>query len=526
MDVKRAAEIMTENLSSIYGYAATRLYDRDNAEDLAQEIVCEVFESIGNLRDDSAFWGFVWKIAENTFRKFIRREGLRQKAEEHTDGFDNFGTIVPSPEDDYIEENEQSERLYLIRRELSLLTKTRREVTVAYYIHNKSCSQIAEEQKLSVEMVKYHLFRTRKQLKEGLNMTRKLGERSYDPGIFRINFWGDWNHYNDFFNRKLRGAIALAAYYAPMTAEEISVELGVSMPYLEDEIDALEAAGVLKKVGTKYQTNLVIITEEYEKEVDRKTAEIYPPVAKEIFGEVKALLPKVRKLDFLGNDYDDNRLMFALLNIAFVRGFEYSSCLSPYGEAPALKLGGHGWIWGHDNNFINYHFRGISMHNENNKRTVWFSAENYVAAEPCQHFEHWRFVERSAAMWDAILGNSADENNPTVPELIDGGIISCRDGKLSANFPVFSQAVYDELTENVLRPVFEKVANLMIRISDLCGEILKEHAPASVAEQCSTIAKIHHRLDVAAILLENMIKTGMLTLPGKKVPLCIFGVKR
>ena len=282
MDTKRAYELITENLPSIYGYAVSHLYDRDSAEDLASEIVCEILESVGNLRDDGAFWGFAWKIAENTLRKFIRREVLKQKAEKFTDDFSNVETHVPSPEEEHIAHTEQDEQLYLIRRELSLLTKTRREVTVAYYIHNKSCSQISKELNISVEMVKYHLFKTRKQLKEGINMTRQLGKKSYDPGAFKINFWGDWNHYDSFFDRKLRGSIVLAAYYAPMTAEELSVELGVSMPYLEEEIEALEAAGVLLKDGTKYQTNLVIITEEYDKEIERKTAGLYQPVAKEI----------------------------------------------------------------------------------------------------------------------------------------------------------------------------------------------------------------------------------------------------
>lgn len=80
-------------------------------------------------------------------------------------------------------------------------------------------------------------------------MTRKLGEKCYNPGIFRLDFWGDKNKYDGLFNRKLPGSIVLAAYYEPMTAEALSMELGVSMPYLEEEIEILEAAGMLKRMG-------------------------------------------------------------------------------------------------------------------------------------------------------------------------------------------------------------------------------------------------------------------------------------
>ena len=106
-------------------------------------------------------------------------------------------------------------------------------------------------------------------------MTRKLGEKSYNPGVFRLDFWGDSCHYQNLFDRKLPGAIVLAAYDVPMTVPALSAELGVSTVYLEDELDILEAAGILKKSGDRYQTNLVIITDAYEKEFVRNTVSVY-----------------------------------------------------------------------------------------------------------------------------------------------------------------------------------------------------------------------------------------------------------
>ena len=63
----------------------------------------------------------------------------------------------------------------------------------------------------------------------------------------------------------------LAAYDIPMTAQELSVELGVAMPYLEEELAILVKAGVLLKTGEKYRTNLVILTGDYEQDFDRRT---------------------------------------------------------------------------------------------------------------------------------------------------------------------------------------------------------------------------------------------------------------
>ena len=218
MTSKRASELLAENLMAIYGYAFSKLYDKEKVDDLASEIVYEIISSACNLQNEEAFWGFAWKIAENTFRRFIRKNELTSRTVELTDR--NIGVYSISPEQEYIENETKSDEVYLLRRELSLLKKTHREVCVAFYVDNKSCSQIAQERNISVEMVKYYLFKTRKILKEGIDMKRELGEMSYNPGIFRLGFWGDYNKYADLFNRKLPGAIILATDARPMTANE------------------------------------------------------------------------------------------------------------------------------------------------------------------------------------------------------------------------------------------------------------------------------------------------------------------
>ena len=522
MTDKRASELLSENLTAIYGYAFSKLYDKDKVDDLASEIVYEIIVSARNLQNEEAFWGFAWKIAENTFRRFIRKSELAAKTVELTE--ENIGVYDLSPEQEYIEKETENEEIYLLRRELSLLKKTHREVCVAYYVDNKSCSQIAKEQNISVEMVKYHLFKTRKLLKEGIGMTRTLGEKSYNPGTFRLDFWGDKNKYYDLFNRKLPGSIVLAAYYEAMTAEALSMELGVSMPYLEEEIEILEAAGVLKKTGDKYQTNIVIVTDSYEKEFVKNTSAIYATFSKSAFEKVTSFLPQIRKLDFHGNDYDDNRLMFGLLNLAFVKGYILARKKSPLGNPNSLPLGCNGWIYGYDNDYANHHFHGVTMETWNKNGTAWYSAENYRVIKSAQLYDHYDFRNKSEALCDAILGKDANKDNPALPWLIENKFILCENNKVSANFIVFDRDVFDKVT-CILSDIIEEVANCMIDISDKAEKILAEHAPASLKEKCGDIAKIHHRLDVAAFLIEELIKENKLTVPNEKTPICIWGVK-
>ena len=519
MTDKAAAQWISDNLPAIYGYAFARVFDKSQVDDLTQDIACAILASAPQCRNDEAFHGFAWKIAENTFRSFIRSSKKNEPLEANGDAH------VPSAEQTYMEETEKGEELYLLRRELSLLSRTHREVCVSYYIDHKRCSEIANEQHISVEMVKYHLFKTRKLLKEGIGMTRQLGEKSYNPGTFRVDFWGDYNHYGELFSRRLPGSIVLAAYYAPMTAEELSMELGVAMPYLEEEIDTLEKAGVVLKSGCKYQTNLVIITDDYEKEFVRSTKSLYPDTASRVYEAVSALLPPIRALSFHGNDYDDNRLLFALLNIAIIEGYHRANERAPGGKAKPLPLGGNGWLFGYDNDYTRRHFHGVTMNNSREDGAARFSLIGYRAVEACQPFRFADFTQKAEAMWDAILNAPADPRNRRVQELVNGGFIVCKCGKLYAQFPVFTEDVYRRVYERLL-PTIETVADCMINISDRAEQLLGEYVPASVKEQCGDIVKIHHRLDVAAFLMEALIDDHKLTVPEEKLPLCVWGVKK
>lgn len=520
MTQETAAKLVEQNLTAIYGYAYGKLYDKTAADDLSQEIVLEILRSAENLKSDAAFWGFVWRIAENTFRKFIKRRALVSQSVSLETA--NLVEVLASPEAD--DKDDRNELIYHLRRELSLLGKRHREICVSYYIYNKSCSSIAKEQNISLEMVKQYLFKARKLLKEGMEMERKLGEKSYNPGTFRLNFWGDWNHYGNICNKKLPGAILLASYNRPLTSEELSLELGVAMPYLEEEIETLEVAGLLLKNGKKIETNIVILTNEYEKEVEKQNKCIFDSLAVRVYESVIALLPQIRKLDFHGNDYDDNRLLFGLINIALLRGYERAKYISPTGQPGKLPLGGNGWIFGHDNDYENLRFRSMTIRTPNKNNTAWYSAVNYRVAIETQNFEHRNFMDKSEAMCAAVLGVDATSKYETLPWLIENRFIISQNGKLSANFPVFENTVLDKLLE-IIKPVYEEIADCMIQTSDNAASLLAKTVPVRLRSQCVDIAKIHHRLDAVAFVMEALIEQGALTLPKEKTPICVYGVK-
>ena len=104
-------------------------------------------------------------------------------------------------------------------------------------------------------------------------------------------------------------------------------------------------------------------------------------------------------------------------------------------------------------------------------------------------------------------------------------ILNIENNRLFANFPVFDETGYINIVE-ALYSVIEKETDLMKEYSDIAAELLTEHCPPSVRDQCGTIAAISYRLDTAAIIFETLVKDGIITIPDKKIPLTIWGVKK
>ena len=488
LEQEKCAQLISESLKNLYAFSLSKLYDKSEAEDLTNDIICEVIKSASRLRDDNAFYGFMWRIAENTFKKHIKKS----KAQLVSFDEEFVGAYWITPEDELI----NSEETNMLRRELSLLSKQYREVTVAYYFHGKSCSEISKELSISIEMVKYYLFKTRKLLKEGFGMTREYGEKSYNPGTFRMDYWGGGNNacYWELFKRKLPGNIVLSAYDSPVTLQELSIELGVATVYLEEEIDILMKHDILVKIGNKYQTNIIIFTDVYEKDVVSKITPICKTAVQKFNAELDDLLPELSALDFKGNHYNKNRLKWAFANIAMVFALNLSDAKGRerFGDYPPLSNGSFGFVFGYDNDYQNHHFHGIYGHCENHEKTAYFSVENYRVIEKCQQWEPVNWEKSVVAMCDAILEKAPDENNEMLMRLIDEKFIFASDNKLSANFPVFNAGIIDNQVWEILKPISENMCACMIEACDTAAQTLKNYVPKALAEKCGQICYIHH----------------------------------
>jgi hypothetical protein len=129
-------------------------------------------------------------------------------------------------------------------------------------------------------------------------MAREFGKLSYNPE--NIAFWvnglpGANGEPRIYVSRSLSKNIMLAAYRTPATAEELAMEVGIALPYMEEELSTLVDATLMKKNGDKYETNIFIVSAEAQEKICAHLRSISPELTKAIFDTIEYNGNSVRK---------------------------------------------------------------------------------------------------------------------------------------------------------------------------------------------------------------------------------------
>lgn len=521
MEQNLVADFARENMKTIYAYALSRVSNREDAEDLAGDILLALLSCASRLRNENALYGFVWSVAGNTCRKFLRKKGRQPSAPlsdevlEQLADPDNFTRELELAE-------ERKEQLARLRRELSLLSREYRECTLCYYFKGLSCRETAAKMGLSLDMTKYYLFKTRKLLKEGIGMEREYGTKSYQPAefTFKTLFSGSYNReYVNLFNRRLPGNILHSAYYSPVTVRELALETGVPAAYLEDEVALLVKYGLLNLLssGTKaagdhagdhsegkalavsgkdrYQTNMILYTEEYMEELYHKLTPLCTPRLQEILAALRGQMTALKTIGFIGADLEEDRLLWPLFWLILHRGYnrfneqnrEQYSYQTLYSHASGINVGLINPSE-QESPFTAYGFAGYSCVDE-----------NYAAA----------FADFGVL---PAKNRYLQQNVQAVRDAVHGG---------SGEYVLFQGSQLSEV-ENLLQPQIQAMADLYGQMISAAEELLRTHAPESVWELIPNVLGKTLFFDTVGLLGKCAADSGALKIPDTEYPLAVF----
>ncbi|MCL2774289.1 MAG: sigma-70 family RNA polymerase sigma factor [Oscillospiraceae bacterium] len=484
MEKEKSDKLITEAAKTLFSYCRARTSSKEEAEDLSQDIILELLRTRDNIRDDKAFYGFMWAVAGNGYKDWCKKRNRSIECELDENISDESVPLA--------ELLEKELDLRLLYRELGLLTEQYRQVVIQYYFNGCKVSDISKSMDISESMVKFLLFKSRKILKEGMNMEKQKGDLSFNPGELLIATWGAINidtaksFWNLCTDNLIAQNILLACYNDHCTAEEISLQIGVAVPYLERDLKKLCEKDVLIQKGGKFETNIVIFTKEFSKESYEKIFPIQCEIAEIIDKCLNERLEDIKAIGFHRGVDDDNLLKWHIAAIiigeAVVQKYMNSLNLiftQKYAGVQGFVCGaeekqGDGLIIttmdNSNNEFINFLDVGIS------------------GVMDSGYFDH--YPNRVNILIDIAKGkiNGFSENDMfEIAEFINRGFLQKNGDELNLKLPVFTKEQYEKL-KILLDDTSTVIADKTHKIIDIVTDILVQHTPVSLKKEAKNVS--------------------------------------
>ena len=471
---------ISEIAKVLLSYCVVRTPNQFEAEDLAQDIILEIYKSADNLRDEKAFYGFMWAAAGNVYKGWCKNRAKNKECEltENIFSDDNFS-------------QDEDESLYLLRRELTLLTEKYRKAVVLYYIENMSCSEISDKLSISESMVKYLLFKSRQILKEGMNMERNYGSQSYNPKELFIAYWGKGNNrYYHIGDSKISQNILFACYNDKLSAEQISLEIGVALPYMEDKLNELLEYDLLKKDGNRYYTNIVIFTEDFTNEVNSKTTALRERIADIVQNAITEREQEIRNIGFYGSDMNDS--VFKWQIASFILYEAVVDILPSKIELvyPVDKFGTECFVFGCEkgkNSYWQSQFCfGISNLTTANGDYIQFMDFPVNGEMVHHHFRH----NIANVFCDIAKGKAesfGENDRALAADMVRKGYVLANENGLSVNAPVFTSEQYVKL-KDIFADTAEQISDEAEALMDKVTKIMKNHMPVHLKKLAHDMA--------------------------------------
>ena len=268
MRASLAKEFTENHMQKLFYFCLKKTGSTAEAEDLTQDIALNILAALHKGVIPTNFSAWVWQIARNRYSVWAKAKHDRSLSVTASDIGDYE---IEDDRKSILDEMIHRDELALLRRELAFIRSDYRNIVIAYYIDNKSVRDIASSESLSVCAVQQRLHRARIILKEGMDMAREYGVRSYKPE--EITFTNSCSSFGDkgqpwsILSHGMYKNIFLEAYGNPSTSEELSLALGIALPYMEEELKYLTAETFLIKNGDKYETSFPIISKDTQEKI-------------------------------------------------------------------------------------------------------------------------------------------------------------------------------------------------------------------------------------------------------------------
>ncbi|NAS11659.1 RNA polymerase sigma factor [Poritiphilus flavus] len=164
------SQLLDEYQQKVFSTCLSFVPNREDAEDISQEVFVEVFNSVGKFNGRSKLGTWIYRIAVNKSLEFIRKKNTKKRF-----GFMQSlsGNVVPVDRSSYFTEFnhpgiqlENKERTELLFRAIDQLPEAQKVVFTLHRIDGMSHKEVAEITKKSISSVESIMFRAKKNLQK------------------------------------------------------------------------------------------------------------------------------------------------------------------------------------------------------------------------------------------------------------------------------------------------------------------------------------------------------------------------
>lgn len=152
-DVGAFGELVQRHQRAVCAVVSKMLDDRDDVDDIVQEVFVQAYKSISSFKEQAAFTTWIYRITVNTTIKQMKKSKLRQATSIDDPAVGLQETLVSLNGDGPETTAEKRERSEAIRRAIRSLSDHHKAVVVLHYFQGCSCEEIARVLDCSVGTV-------------------------------------------------------------------------------------------------------------------------------------------------------------------------------------------------------------------------------------------------------------------------------------------------------------------------------------------------------------------------------------
>lgn len=508
-------EYVSEFMDKIYYFCLKKTGNPDGAFDLAQDISLGIITSLskGVVPDD--FPAYVWRSARNRYADYAER---RRKIRERYGG-DVYELDIADGEKSPEEQVLRSEQLSVLRRELAFISEDYRKIVLAFYIEDRSIRDISSALGLPENTVKSKLYRARKILKEGMDMAREFGPKSFKPENISFIESGNvtpqvpWGAANTLFSKN----VLIEAADNPSTVEELAIALGIAAPYMQEKVDELVNATLLKKLdGKKYVTDFPIVSAGKRAEaVDilKKSAHEAALYADEIAEDVVKTIRETGCADH--SSLDDNSLKWFSV-FETVTTAEGDSGMN-FSREP--RANGDDWeFYGFEEGDRHIDCNFVS-HNTNGTDSCSISMYNMHKYNLCGNFEPHDYNDKNLVLAMKMIRsgrnyNDLSKDEKSVFDSLKSLVHADSDGRLISDILMLTGDEYGKIVKVIKEhSSYKKLVGVMHKNAENILNLLKSERNPYVRKYLPGVVNITNH--IRGFVADEELAAGRLGLPKK-----------